>query len=337
VHLIGAGNSAGQAATFFANHARSVTLVVRGHSLRKSMSQYLVDQVEKANIRVALGAEVRAVHGGEHLTAVDLLDRGTGAVRREESGGLFVFIGADAETGWLPPEIARDRRGYVLTGADLAKTGAWTEARDPYLLETSVPGAFACGDVRFSLVKRVASAVGRGAWRSRSCTSSCNTRRGGRAARPSRRAAGAHPCAEVREVLPIGGRCRRRRGSVDEHPAQRLSIPLLPDQGAEVCAGVAIAVARDLLVDEGRQWVGDLQADLRHVREGDVSPRSASTLPLSVACIESVRGRGPAGGGSSRVDVPQGKQASSTSGNSSSSGSNSAGSQAGPSCRSAAW
>jgi thioredoxin reductase (NADPH) len=163
VHLIGAGNSAGQAAMFFANHARSVTLIVRGDSLRKSMSQYLVDQVEgKANIRVALGAEVQAVHGGEHLTAVDLVDRGTGAVRREESGGLFVFIGADAETDWLPPEIARDRRGYVLTGADLARTGAWTEARDPYLLETSVPGAFACGDVRFSPVKRVASAVGEG-------------------------------------------------------------------------------------------------------------------------------------------------------------------------------
>src|SRR6202035_26193 len=82
--------------------------------------------------------------------------------RREDCGGLFVFIGADAETEWLPAEIARDTRGYVLTGADLVKTGRWSQSRDPYLLETSVPGVFACGDVRFSPVKRVASAVGEG-------------------------------------------------------------------------------------------------------------------------------------------------------------------------------
>ena len=83
-------------------------------------------------------------------------------MRREECGGLFVFIGADAETDWLPPEIARDARGYILTGADLLKAGRWNESRDPYLVETSVPGVFACGDVRFSPVKRVAAAVGEG-------------------------------------------------------------------------------------------------------------------------------------------------------------------------------
>ena len=83
-------------------------------------------------------------------------------MRREECGGLFVFIGADAETDWLPAEIARDARGYVLTGEDLVKAGRWSDDRDPYLLETSVPGIFACGDVRFSPVKRVASAVGEG-------------------------------------------------------------------------------------------------------------------------------------------------------------------------------
>jgi thioredoxin reductase (NADPH) len=163
VFLIGAGNSAGQAALHFAGHARSVTLLVRGDSLEKSMSRYLVDQVRaNPNVRVALHAEVRAVHGDDHLSAIDVRDCVSGSVDRRTCGGLFVFIGADAETDWLPPEIARDARGYVLTGADLTKGGRWSAARDPYLLETSVPGIFACGDVRYSPVKRVASAVGEG-------------------------------------------------------------------------------------------------------------------------------------------------------------------------------
>jgi thioredoxin reductase (NADPH) len=163
VHLIGAGNSAGQAAMFFANHARTVTLIVRADALEKSMSHYLIDQLRsKSNIRTALRSEVKAVYGDTHLTAIDIFDRGANEVRREESGGLFVFIGADAETSWLPPEIARDPRGYILTGGDVVKAGRWSESRDPYLVETSVPGVFACGDVRYSPVKRVASAVGEG-------------------------------------------------------------------------------------------------------------------------------------------------------------------------------
>ena len=163
VFLIGAGNSAGQAALYFASHARSVTLVVRGDSLEKTMSRYLVDQVRThPGVQVALQAEVRAVHGDDHLAEIDVVDRSSGAVQRRGCGGLFVFIGADAETEWLPPDIARDARGYVLTGADLTKGGRWSATRDPYLLETSVPGIFACGDVRYSPVKRVASAVGEG-------------------------------------------------------------------------------------------------------------------------------------------------------------------------------
>src|SRR5215472_15031885 len=163
VFLIGAGNSAGQAALHFSRHARGVTLLVRGDALEKTMSRYLVDQVRgKPNVRVQLHAEVKAVHGDDHLTAIDVLDAATGEVTRRECGGLFVFIGADAETAWLPEQIARDGRGYVLTGADLTKQGHWSGDRDPYLLETSVPGIFACGDVRFSPVKRVASAVGEG-------------------------------------------------------------------------------------------------------------------------------------------------------------------------------
>jgi thioredoxin reductase (NADPH) len=163
IHLIGAGNSAGQAAMFFANHAQTVTLVVRGSSMEKSMSHYLVEQLRgKSNIRVALSAELQAIHGREHLEAIDIVDRTSGAVRREASTGVFVFIGADAETSWLPAQIARDDRGYLLTGDAVVKAGRWRERRDPYLLETSVPGIFACGDVRSSPVKRVAAAVGEG-------------------------------------------------------------------------------------------------------------------------------------------------------------------------------
>jgi thioredoxin reductase (NADPH) len=147
----------------FANYARQVTLVVRGDSLDKSMSQYLIDQLRgKDNIAVRLRSEVEAVHGDTHLTAIDIRDRESKAVQQCDCGGLFVFIGADADTGWIPSAVARDTRGYVLTGNDVLKSGNWSHGRDPYLLETSVPGIFACGDVRLSPVKRVASAVGEG-------------------------------------------------------------------------------------------------------------------------------------------------------------------------------
>ncbi len=163
IHLIGSGNSAGQAALNFANHARSVTLIVRGDTLEKGMSRYLIEQLRgKSNVAVELQSEVQAVYGDAHLTAIDIYDRSGKTVRRRDSGGLFVFIGADAETGWLPADIARDARGYVLTGDDVVKAGQWAYGRDPYLLETSVPGIFACGDVRLSPIKRVASAVGEG-------------------------------------------------------------------------------------------------------------------------------------------------------------------------------
>ena len=162
LHLIGAGNSAGQAALHLANYARKVTLIVRGESLEKSMSHYLIEQLRgKLNVAVRLRSEVQAVHGDTHLTAIDIRDASK-AVRRHDCDGLFVFIGADAETAWLPGEIARDAHGYVLTGEDTVKAGRWSHDRDPYLLETSVPGVFACGDVRASKVKRVASAVGEG-------------------------------------------------------------------------------------------------------------------------------------------------------------------------------
>jgi thioredoxin reductase (NADPH) len=163
IHIVGAGNSAGQAAMFFSAHARSVTILYRGETLARSMSQYLVEQLEtRANIRVLYRSEVVAAYGDASLAEIDVRDSVTGETTRSASSGLFIFIGADAETGWLPPEIALDPKGYVLTGLDVRAAGAWELDRDPYLLETSVPGIFACGDVRFSPVKRVAAAVGEG-------------------------------------------------------------------------------------------------------------------------------------------------------------------------------
>jgi thioredoxin reductase (NADPH) len=163
VHIVGAGNSAGQAALFFSTHAKSVTILCRSERLEKSMSRYLIDQLAtRPNIDVRFGTEVAAVHGVDSLDAIDVRDVGTEEGSQLESGGLFIFIGADAETAWLPAEIALDRHGYVLTGADTRAADRWALDRDPHLLETSVPGVFACGDVRFGPVKRVAAAVGEG-------------------------------------------------------------------------------------------------------------------------------------------------------------------------------
>jgi thioredoxin reductase (NADPH) len=163
VHIVGAGNSAGQAAMFFSNHARSVTILCRGAALEKSMSHYLIDQIAaRPNIRTMYRTAVVAAHGDISLEAIDVRNSETAETTRLDSGGLFIFIGADAETAWLPPEIALDRNGYVLTGSDVRAAGRWGLERDPHLLETSVPGIFACGDVRFGPVKRVAAAVGEG-------------------------------------------------------------------------------------------------------------------------------------------------------------------------------
>ena len=167
VHIVGAGNSAGQAAMFFANHARTVTILCRGATLAKTegsgMSRYLIDQLAaRSNVDVLYRTEVVGAHGANSLDAIDVRNSETGETTRLESSGLFLFIGADAETGWLPPEIALDPRGYVLTGPDVGADTEWHLDRDRYLLETSVAGIFACGDVRSGPVKRVSSAVGEG-------------------------------------------------------------------------------------------------------------------------------------------------------------------------------
>ncbi|GBG36584.1 FAD-dependent oxidoreductase [Mycobacterium montefiorense] len=163
VYLIGAGNSAGQAAIFFSNHARSVTLLVRGESLAASMSHYLIEQIAtKANVRVQTRSEVVAVHGDEQLEAIEVIDRETGTTSRRDARVLFVLIGAKATTDWLPPAIARDQHGFILTGTDALKAGQWKADREPFALETTAPGIFAVGDIRSGSVKRVAASVGEG-------------------------------------------------------------------------------------------------------------------------------------------------------------------------------
>jgi thioredoxin reductase (NADPH) len=163
IHIVGAGNSAGQAALYFSTHAQNVTLLVRGETLAKSMSRYLIDQLAtRPNIWTVFATQVVAVHGETQLEAIEITGGLGAGTRRVESDGLFIMIGADPDAGWLPPELALDPRGFVLTGGDVRESGRWGLERDPYLLETSVPGIFACGDVRSGPVKRVAAAVGEG-------------------------------------------------------------------------------------------------------------------------------------------------------------------------------
>jgi thioredoxin reductase (NADPH) len=170
VFLVGGGNSAGQAAVMFSSYARSVTMLVRGDALAASMSRYLIDELaSKDNIKIELGSEVVAVEGTNHLESVVIRNRVTGLERTEPADSLFVFIGADAETGWLPRELICDAAGYICTGRDVADlrqqtaNGTSSAARRlPYLLESNVPGIFAAGDVRHGSIKRVASGVGEG-------------------------------------------------------------------------------------------------------------------------------------------------------------------------------
>jgi len=168
VYIVGGANSAGQAALYFSRYARSVTMLVRGASLAASMSYYLIKQLERIeNITVRTRTEVIAGNGSDHLEGLTLRNNETGEQEDVKTGLLFVFIGAAPRTEWLDGVAVRDARGFVLAGPDLVVNGerpaGWEPDRDPYLLETSVPGVFVAGDVRANSVKRVASAVGEGA------------------------------------------------------------------------------------------------------------------------------------------------------------------------------
>jgi thioredoxin reductase (NADPH) len=168
VYVVGGANSAGQAAVFFSRHADTVTLLVRGESLEASMSTYLIKQLDAIdNVSVRTGTEVAEACGDGHLERLVLSDRATGEKESVTAGSMFIFIGAAPRTEWLDGVVLRDERGFVRTGPDLVVGGqrptGWPLPRDPYHLESSVPGVFVAGDVRADSVKRVASAVGEGA------------------------------------------------------------------------------------------------------------------------------------------------------------------------------
>lgn len=168
VYVVGAGNSAGQAAIFLAEHARRVVMIVRGRSIAEKMSRYLVDRIEgkdaTGKIEVRYDTEVASCRGGDRLEGIELRNRTTGERTPVDTGFVFVFIGAAPCTGWLDGLVALDRHGFIYTGPDLESRhlAAWPLERAPYLLEASVPGVFAAGDVRHESIKRVASAVGEG-------------------------------------------------------------------------------------------------------------------------------------------------------------------------------
>jgi thioredoxin reductase (NADPH) len=163
VFVLGGANSAGQSALHLSQYARSVTLVVRAPSLRDGMSDYLVRQVEAAaNIQTRLGCEVVGGGGDGRLDHLVLRDIASQSESTVDARALFILIGAEPHTGWLPAEIEQDERGFILTGADISQRSAPRFNRSPFLLETSMPGVFAAGDARHGSVKRVASAVGEG-------------------------------------------------------------------------------------------------------------------------------------------------------------------------------
>src|SRR5215218_9145363 len=167
VYIVGGANSARQAAMYFSKQARKVFVLYRGDNLRKSMSHYLVRQLEEQdNIEVLLNTNAAGAEGEEHLERLTVEDSATGETRTVPAHSLYVFIGAAPKTGWLDGVVERDERGFILSGPDLMQDGkrpkGWRPDRDPFLLETSVPGIFVAGDVRHGSVKRCASAVGEG-------------------------------------------------------------------------------------------------------------------------------------------------------------------------------
>jgi thioredoxin reductase (NADPH) len=168
IYIVGGANSAGQAAVFFAQHARRVVMLVRGNSLAAGMSQYLIEQIQQtSNIAVELNSQVVEAFGEEHLEAISIYCATSKETNKVAANSLFIFIGAMPGTEWLAGVLEREEKGFLLSGPDLMRDGkppnSWPLERDPWLLEASVPGIFLAGDVRYRSVKRVASGVGEGA------------------------------------------------------------------------------------------------------------------------------------------------------------------------------
>ena len=162
VFIVGGGNSAGQAAMYFSSYANSVTILVRGDGLHLTMSQYLIGQIgAKQNITVEPYTTVVSVNGDDHLEGICTVTKGE-APRSRKADALFVLIGADASTEWLPKDLQRDERGYVCTGRDVSDLPTWKGGRPPFMLETNLAGFFCAGDVRHDSIKRVSSGVGEG-------------------------------------------------------------------------------------------------------------------------------------------------------------------------------
>ena len=167
VYVIGSGNSAGQGAMFLSRFASEVTILIRGDSLQKSMSQYLIDQIDSTeNISVMMNSEVVSMEGADHLETITIKSNKSGDTETVMADAIFIFIGAVPHTDFVKDTVELDKSGFVLTGQDLMHDGRrpknWSQKRDPFLMETSVPGIFAAGDVRHGVVRRVASAVGQG-------------------------------------------------------------------------------------------------------------------------------------------------------------------------------
>jgi thioredoxin reductase (NADPH) len=162
VFIVGGGNSAGQAAMALANYAKQVTILVRGWTLAFSMSRYLIDQLGcKSNVKIESCTELISVAGRGWLESIRTAHAGEEPLDRR-ADALYVMIGADAVTGWLPKTLQRDEDGFICTGRDVSDYSSWTENRSPFLLETNLPGLFCAGDVRHGSIKRVSSAVGEG-------------------------------------------------------------------------------------------------------------------------------------------------------------------------------
>ena len=163
VFIVGGGNSAGQAAVFFAGYAAEIVMLVRGSGLTLSMSRYLIDQIDgRTNISIEPYTQLTSVEGENYIKRIVTTHRPPGgreSTRTREAGALFLMIGATANTDWLPQQLERDSKGYICTGRDL---NTWSAGREPFALETNLPGVFCAGDVRHGSIKRVASGVGEG-------------------------------------------------------------------------------------------------------------------------------------------------------------------------------